>query len=294
MANRFPGLPCALCTDPSDGVGEHVWPRWLLREFHGEGPFTTEKGGIPLTRRDGGTPVTAASLPGVHVPMCGDCNGRLNQLIEEPAKEVVRRLIPWSANHQWPTLSAGEAAALARWFLKVGILSGHPAAVHDNPHVNREADYPRFDEVEPEWLDWMRSGSSPPRDFSVYVARRSIRGEQPWAGDTQRIVLPRRVVVDGKALRYVARSFGIRGLDVTIVWHPDWPLQHPLEAVGRVARLWPTPSPVDFSALPEVHPREVSFVLGLGTQVITATEFQQLTSQPLSVHSDPFLSFFGS
>ena len=90
MPNRFPGEVCVICVAPSVGVGEHVWPRWFLQEFAGEGPFYTEKSGEPLLRRDA-TPATHESLQGVHVPMCERCNGRLDKYIEKPAKDVVRR-----------------------------------------------------------------------------------------------------------------------------------------------------------------------------------------------------------
>ncbi len=99
-------MTCVLCPNPSKGVGEHVWPRWLIQEFHGEGPFTTEKGGVAYTKRDGVSPVTAVALPGVHVPMCEPCNTELNRSIEEPAKPVIRRLLPWSSTHAWPAISS--------------------------------------------------------------------------------------------------------------------------------------------------------------------------------------------
>lgn len=293
VSDRFTGMTCVLCPNPSKGVGEHVWPRWLIQEFHGDGPFTTEKGGVAYTKRDGVTPVTAVALPGVHVPMCESCNTELNRSIEEPAKPVIRQLLPWSPTHAWPAISTNEAAALARWFLKIGLLAGHPEAVHDNPHVQRDEDFPRFERVDPAWLDWMRTGSAPPADFSVYVAKRSVMGEQPWQGETQRIFLPTRVVVAERELRFATRSFGVRGLDVTMVWHPGWPILHPLEEAGRVAALWPNPAPVDFDKLPEVHPKEFSFTVGLGTRRMSEAGFKTLTQEPLSVATDPFVQFFG-
>lgn len=275
------------------GVGEHVWPLWLIQEFHGEGPFTTEKAGIAYTKRDGLTPATEVAVPGVHVPMCKPCNAHLNRSIEEPAKPVIRRLLPRSSIHAWPKISADEAEALARWFLKIGLLAGHPEAVHDNPHVQRDEDFPRFKRVEPAWLDWMRTGSAPPADFSVYVAKRSLMGDQPWESETQRIFLPTRVVVGHRELLFAARSFGVRGLDVTMVWHPGWSILHPLEEAGRVAALWPNPAAVDFAKLPQVHPREFSFTVECGTRVMTEAEFRHVTREPLSVTTDPFTQGFG-
>lgn len=281
-----------LCPNPSEGVGEHVWPSWLIDDFADEGPFTSSKGGVAYTKRDDTTVVTFSALPGVHVPMCSPCNVRLNRTIEEPAKAVAERLVPWSAEHTWPVVSATDSAALARWYLKIGLLSAHPAAVHDNPHVDRDPDMPRFDSMQPEWLAWMHDGTPPPEAFSVFVTRRAVTGEQPWAGQKAHIVLP-RVRVDWRDLHYMTRSFGIRGLDIVIVWHPGWPIQHPLVATGRACRLWPAPTVVDFGALPESNPQELTFVESLGVMALTADEFARMTETPLTVGQAPMM-FFGT
>lgn len=44
-----------------------------------------------------------------------------------------------------------------------------------------------------------------------------------------------------------------------MVWHPGWPIEHPLVAEGRIAVLWPTATVTDFTALGEVHPDEFHF-----------------------------------
>jgi hypothetical protein len=54
--------------------------------------------------------------------MCIECNGRLNTFLEEPTRPVVRELIPQSPDHERPTITADEAAALGRWLLKVRLL----------------------------------------------------------------------------------------------------------------------------------------------------------------------------
>lgn len=77
MGNRFPGQACVFCSNPNVGVGEHVWAHWFIGEFHGQGPFTTSRAGVPYTKRDQVTPVTANALLGAHVPACQDCNAIL-------------------------------------------------------------------------------------------------------------------------------------------------------------------------------------------------------------------------
>jgi len=210
MANRFPGKSCVLCPNPSVGVGEHVWSGWFIDEYQGQGPFTASRGGAPYTKRDKKTPVTSEALQGVHVPMCETCNALLNRTVEVPAKPVVRNLLAHGDSSACLKLSAEECADLARWLLKVGILKGHPEAVHDHVGLQRDPSFPRMTTVRPERLDWMRTGSAPPDGFSVYATRRHPRGEDGAPSDKQIIVLP-NLLVDGQDLDYTSWSFGSRG-----------------------------------------------------------------------------------
>lgn len=291
MSNRFRGKPCVLCPNPSEGVGEHVHSRWFITDFNGEGPFFVERNGQRIRRRDGNE-VQDQSLPGVHVPMCKSHNNLLNSLVEEPAKAVVRSIISRDASHVWPVLSPDEAAALGRWLLKVAQLRSHPDAEHDNPHVQKLSKVRDRTLLLPECLAWMRDGVEPSDDFSVFVTRRQVAGaEPPWAEDTQRVELPRRVIVDGVVRSFGTWATGIRGVEATAVWHPGWPIEHALVASGRAVRVWPRPvGPVDLSKLPEVHPREFSFFMG-GTELsFSAEEFLHAAQSPLSVEHSPFMA----
>lgn len=286
MTKRFAVEQCTLCTEPSTRRGEHVWPLWLIGDFEGEGPFYSEKAGRPYTKRDGVTVARFQALPGTHVPMCQECNGRMNTVIEEPAKPVVRKVMPWSASHSWPVLTPDEAAALGRWFLKVGLLLSHPKASDDNPQVATDKASGRPADFDPEWIGWLMSGDDPPADFTVYACRRSLDHETPWAGDKQRLLLPKRIIIDGVHRQYMTRSFGIRGVDVSIVFHPGWPIDHPLVTEARAAVLWPNPGPVDFGALGGVHPGEYGLV-GVGTVRATGVEFARLSAEPLQIGRMP-------
>lgn|GEM_PF-3572387 len=291
VANRFPDAPCVLCDSPSEGVGEHVISRWLIELFGRQGPFKSEKAGVPYLNRKREVALQQ-SLPGVHVPMCSGCNNRLNRMIEVAARPVVARLLPWSSQHVWPSIDSVEAKALARWLLKVGLLWAHPDSHHDQPQVQCDPSMTRFEFVEREWLSWMRGGSDPPDGFTVYAVRRSLYAD--WAAwpetNRQYISLPRRVVVGDRTHRFMTRSFGIRGLDVTIVWHPGWPIAHPFVEQDRAAVLWPKPAPVNFDALREAHPDEVSFVV-VGTSIMTSAEEyeRQAHRHPLGVGVLPML-----
>lgn len=285
MPNRFPGKSCVLCPNPSEGVGEHVWPTWLIKEFHGEGPFTIEKGGTPYSKRDG-TPTTATALQSVHVPMCQECNGRLSRSIEVPAKTVIRKIMPKSGTHAWPEITATEAGVLARWFVKVGLLNTHPEAVHDSPLVQQDGAFRRHDQDEPGWLEWMRMEETPPEWFSVFLTRQSVSGAQSWDGERLHLELP-NVSVGAKNLHYQTWVAGVRGIAATVVWHPHWPIRHALVEEGRAAKLWPDPSPVDFALLPEVHPHEFGFLLTGDSVHLTDDEHLRRVAQtPLQVGLD--------
>ncbi|MCY1718700.1 hypothetical protein OVA26_17325 [Microbacterium sp. SL62] len=293
MANRFPNQTCVFCTRPSVGVGEHVWPHWFIGDFHGQGPFTTSRAGVPYTKRDKVTPLTTNSLQGVHVPACEQCNAVLDTTIEKPAKPLVRRLMDHRDSSDELLLTADECATLARWILKVGILAAHPAADHDHPGLQRDPEVSGLDFVRSEWLDWLRAGSPPPDGFSVFITRRSLRGEAAEPDVKQKIVLP-RVAVEGEDLDFMSRSFGFSGVNATIVWHPGWPISHAQVDSGRALRLWPHPTEADFGALPIVHPKELAFWDGsIGVRMFSSDEYASGTEVPLSVGSDHFSAFFG-
>lgn len=262
-----------------------MWPSWLIKEFHGEGPFTIEKSGNPYPKRDG-TPVTAEALQSVHVPMCQECNSRLSRSIEIPAKTVIRQIIPTSDTLIWPKITATEAEALARWFLKVGLLLTHPEAVHDSPQVQKDRAFRRQAQDEPAWLEWMRMETPPPKSFSVFLTRQRVSSLPSWDAETLLLELP-SVSVGTNDLHYRTWSAGIRGIAVTVVWHPHWPILHPLIEEGRAAKLWPDPSPVDFALLPEVHPDEFGFLLtGTSVHFTDDEHLRRVAQTPLQVGVD--------
>ncbi|WP_298045431.1 hypothetical protein [uncultured Citricoccus sp.] len=294
MANIFPKNTCLFCPNASVGVGEHVWPRWFIADFEGQGPFTTARAGVVYTKRDRTTPHNSSALQSVHVPCCEECNSTLDTTIEKPAKPVVRRLLGHQDSADELVLSADECAALGRWLLKVGILSAHPAARHDHPGLQRDPDLPTLGSVRPEWLEWMRAGRTPPDGFSVYITRRNLNAEDAVPVLKQHIALP-RLVVDGEDLNFMSRSFGLSGVNATIVWHPGWPIIHAQVDSGRAVRLCPDPYEVDFGRLPEVHPQELAFRDGaIAPLMVSAEEFAQAAQQALSVNHDAHTALSGN
>lgn len=154
-----------------------MWPRWFLKQFADKGPFAADRAGEPYVKRDDMTPVRVEALPGAHMPACQACNSVLDTKIERPAEPVVKRILEHGDSRDDLALSADERGSVARWLLKVGLLSAHPQAVHDHVGVNRDENRFAFASVRPEWLEGMSRGVEPPRGFSVFVTRCAISSE---------------------------------------------------------------------------------------------------------------------
>jgi hypothetical protein len=117
----------------------------------------------------------------------------------------------------------------------------------------------------------------------VYACRRSLTSEvEVWPTDKLYIALPGSVRVGEHELRFMSRELGIRGVDVTIVWHPGWPIAHPLVRSGRAAELWPRPAGADFGIMPEVHKGEFGFATGGSAFVFRDEEYKENLLPPLA------------
>ncbi|GAA1493140.1 hypothetical protein GCM10009627_14860 [Curtobacterium herbarum] len=240
-------------------------------------------------------PQTLNALPGVHVPACVACNNALGTYLEEPAKNLVRRILGHTDSHDDLLISADDSDALARWLLKVGLLSYLPERRFDLPAMNEDSDVPVLSRVRGDWLSWMTVGSPPPDSFSVYITRRELDGSDPdpEPGDQQWIPLP-HPVVDGKDLDFMLRAFGFRGVNVTIVWHPGWPIDHPQVTDGRAVQLWPSPHEFNFGSMPQVSTKELRFLDPPGNELsMDAATFEERISTPLSPTSGLLQGLFG-
>lgn len=287
---QFDTQSCVLCPTLSSRRGEHVEPRWFRDGFTGQGPFTIEKGDTPYENRDGDA-ITEADLPGMYVPMCRTHNNLLNCTVEEAGKPVVRKLLEGATTGQWPTLIAEETQGLAVWLAKVAVLREHPDAEHSTPIVNLDIAPSRLPRMEDCWIDWLRHDPAIPDGFSVFMHRRSFTTDPPLVGDSHRVWLP-HVSVGAEALHYRAfNSFGFTGVQALVVWHPGWPMTHPLAAEGRAVQLWPNPQPVDMSVLPEVNSKEVVIVdHGMDRMFRDWAEFNQAVAAG-GLMDDPIAAF---
>jgi hypothetical protein len=78
-------------------------------------------------------------------------------------------------------------------------------------------------------------------------------------GPLYRVPLP-RLTAEGSTVDFIEFHLGVHGVCVTVVVHPGWPIEHPLEAVGQAVRLLPAPAAgIDLSVLPVLGHNAVSW-----------------------------------
>ncbi len=247
-----PGVPpCVFCGKPSSKTGEHVPPRWFQKRWSGEGPFTYEVNGKPITNRDG-APRTADHLPPSLLPVCdlttspNDCNGTLNRLYEVPGKPAVEAVIDRSE----VLSTAAQVTDFARWWVKTILLLQHPACRNAFHGVER----PAWELPASVYDGLIRDMVSP--DISLWLAMSDdVHGSAQLPG-TMRICLPTSFNPEGgggepATLLTGFRQVGTRVLQVQAVVHPLCDFEHALEQAGLATRLWPEPpESLDINDLP--------------------------------------------
>lgn len=246
---------CVLCRDnPSSPTGEHVIPDWLSKRWGlKDGPYTFRQAGQTLLSRDE-TPWTLNSFTPLKLPMCTTCNGRLDKVFEHGAKEPIRKLL-----NSIPTLDKDEAGTVGRWFVKTWLLLAHPEAYWAVTPPKRVGARPRVTSWEPperHLYDWMTSDSPVPAGLSAWLVRRA---RKPSRGARRTIYLP---TVSADDTTTVFRRFrcGLEDISVDLVYHPNWPIDHPLESEGRAYRLWPSPGgSLDLLSLQPASPDEIAW-----------------------------------
>lgn len=225
-------------------------------------------------------PRLATALPGIHVPACTACNGKLNLYLEMPGRSVLLRVLGQENSGAPIVLSIDEMAKVARWFMKVALLAGHPSATHDQPDVTSLL--PSFGSTTNDWLTWMTDGSSIPDGFSVFASRWDQSHVNWQESPTMTIDLP-HLLVDDVECPFTHHSISIADQYVTIVWHPHWPIEHRQVVEGRAIQLWPALNACDLSSLPLVSPNELVFRNSEEVIGVASEELASLRKDPLSV-----------
>lgn len=243
--------PCIFCSWPSSKSGEHALPRWFQKRWSGEGPFTYEKNGEPITNRYG-APTTTDHLPPILLPVCdrttspNDCNGTLNRLYEVAGKPVVRAVVDRSEILS----TAVQVTDFARWWVKTILLLQHPACRNAFPGVER----PAWELPESMYRGLIKGVV--PADISLWLAMSDdVQGSEQLPG-TVRIYLPTTFNPEGgggKPATLLAgfRQVGTRTLQIQTVVRPLCDFEHPFEQAGLATRIWPEPPErLDINDLP--------------------------------------------
>lgn len=288
MIRGFEGTTCVLCgTSSSTRQGEHVWPQWYLEDHPpGAGPYPWSKNGEPLPRRDG-TPIIEPNLTRVRLPVCRECNGKLDRRFEKPGKPLMRQLF-WGSS--LPSLNAGEVEAVALWLLKTWLLLSRPDVEYASPRIHQAAESFLWPELaQPQFYEWLVTGAPPPEGLSLWLHQTDDL-DGPVKGGGHRLLLP-TVHEEGRTVRFEAHEVSLQGLTVALVVHPGWPIQHPLEASEQAVRLWPDPpAGFDFGALPSV-PRSDRVLWSRGLDVdLVPGALGSGRLPPLSAGNMPFFT----
>ena len=265
----FQHVECVLCKRArASHRGEHVLPQWYLRrELVGPGPYSWEAGGRPILDRRG-VPILLDEQQRTQLPVCEVCNGQLERNFERPAKDI---LSAWFDSDGTLALSAEETRNVTRWLIKTLLLLAHPQARLAHPGLDRVAQTHRWSSALPaEYYAWMLtselSPADPPFGLSPWVFRRDLNDSS--RGPHRRgIYLP--TVADGAvSIEFRVQQIVFHGMNVSLVYHPGWDIEHPLEVEGRAVRLWPVdqPTQTNLGRLLVVPPaEEVTWVSGSRT-----------------------------
>lgn len=259
------GRTCVFCDAPSSKSGEHVLSMWLIRMFHGQGPFHMEVNGEPqFTKR--GSLRTSSALQGARVPCCEGHNRVLNGRFEA-AKDIVRPAAERPADSRWSGLSEHDVTTLAEWVLKVGLLSKHPAATFDDPVMNERSE--RWNDADPVLYDWMVSGDPAPRWLSLFASFQS--NDVPQRADLL-IHVPKLTVVDDTS--HVARCTHLGVLDLTfdVLYHPLRSVVHPLAPQGAFEVVGGSATGAGLNALVPRNPRDLRFLVSGSIAVRTGVD----------------------
>ena len=266
----FAGIDCVLCGQrPSLPRGDRTQSIRAVEEDSVGGPLTSEDALLRTT-----------------IPACLRCSNGVSERFERDARPVVEGL--WRGELR---LRPPEARAFVMWVLKTWLLTGPPSARVPDPR----ASVARFDlsEVPDDIYGWLVEATPPPPGLSLWATRRA---DAPADGNPRyRIPLP-TITADARTVRF--QQFASRldlldagVLDVELVYHPGWEIDHPLEREGRGARLWPRDGrrALDIGALPLLESRELSWFRG-PRLVFAPSTYRRQPREPLSPETS--FSFF--
>jgi hypothetical protein len=156
-------------------------------------------------------------------------------------------------------LTASEADAVGAWFVKTLMLHAHPAAHYTHPAIDRAALRWSSNEAPLTHYDWLVNRTPAPAGISLWVFRANEATDKRES-PTYRVPLP-VVETDQGVVPYVCFQMTLHGVNATVVVHPGWAINHPLEQAGEALRLFPHAGDgADLTALPVLGPRAVGWL----------------------------------
>jgi hypothetical protein len=208
--------------------------------------------------------------------MCEPHNAHLNTRFEN-VKPLVRELL---AANGHVVLDGSQALDLGVWMVKTWALLAHPKARYGAPGVTLT----QWDTAPLSIWQWMATDAAPPPGLSVWVSHRGTR----VTSRPRRVIDLPLVQADGAQFDFVERRWGFKFLDVSLVHHPGWEIDHPLERDGRAIRIWPRQpgQPADFRGLVPIDPEEFAWRKSLTIRFRPGC-FPSEALPPLSEHFNP-------
>lgn len=258
---------CALCSSArSTPRGEHVLPQSLTRAL-----FPPERGPYTTTSAEG--VMRRQQFDSIKLPCCSSCNGELAHRFENPGAEPGRRLL----SMEQPALTPDETRRAACWVLKTWLLLAHPRSEFQ-PATPRTQPWSR---APAELFSWLINGQSPPTDLTMWA----FRHDQARSTDQQDRAVPwmalPTVVADGVTTKFLVLDLTVALVNVTLVFHPGWPIAHVPASAGEVIQLWPLAAGSHIARLPVLSYRPLRWRPGPELRFHPGT-FPERNMQPLA------------
>jgi len=210
--------------------------------------------GYTTTSASGST-TTDPKFDAVKLACCQLCNDRLNQRFEDRKAQPAMRLL----SEDEPVLDAGQTTLAALWFLKTWPLLAHPRTEYQ---AATPAPTARWDGVASSVWSWAVRDEDPPLGLSAWAFRhrQDGDGDEP-PPSAPRLELP-HVVADGVAMPFYVIDLTLELVNVSVVWHPGWQIEHLAAAAGEVLQLSPLPVGTTIDRLPDLDHRPIRWATG--------------------------------
>lgn len=210
------------------------------------GPYTT-------TSLSGST--TDEKFDAVKLACCQDCNDRLNRRFEGLKAEPALRLV----SQDEPALDVEQTRLAALWFVKTWSLLSHPRTEYQ---ASTPAPTVRWDGVPQSVWSWTVRDEELPVGLIAWAFRHRQDGDRGGTTPTApRLELP-RVIADGVDQQFYVHDLTLERINVSVVWHPGWPIEHLAAAAGEVLQLWPLAPGTTIDRLPNLNHRPIRWVTG--------------------------------